>query len=182
MPKNFVKLGTWNTYIHPYPLNHIDIYTYIHTYIHPYPLNHTYIHTYILIHWTIQTYIHPYSLNQNLLWIKSIVICTFSFLKMQLTMLEIIIETHCSSGACPTPPSPPPNIYDPLIIRSFSRNPYGSIKGRVQKRGRHYRLVPNLFGFISCGPQKKSSWWWAREWVSEYVRNHVSSSSWEFFF
>jgi hypothetical protein len=45
-------------------------------------------------------------------------------------MLEIIIETHCSSsGACPTPPLPPHIIYDPLI-RSFSWNPLWEHKRR----------------------------------------------------
>jgi hypothetical protein len=51
-------------------------------------------------------------------------------------MLEIIIETHCSSsGACPTPPLPPPPkmIYDPLI-RSFLRESLWEHKRRVKKR------------------------------------------------
>jgi len=93
-------------------------------------------------------------------------------------MLEIIIETHCSSsGACPTPPLlPPPIIYDPLI-RSFSWNPYGSIKGEL-KKGRHNRLVPNCL--VSCGPQKGPN---DDEWVCEKSCEKscfLFSSSWDF--
>jgi hypothetical protein len=61
-------------------------------------------------------------------------------------MFEIIIETHCSSGACPTPTP----IYMILLYKELFRESLWEHKRRVKKAG-----TTDLFPIVSCGPQKK---------------------------